>query len=152
MINIKDHKTYDMFNPFEHLGSKRIALLDSSWAHLFREEILHRLPAEKLFPLYNETKGRQTKELFAMLGLVLMQQMEDLTDEETVQQFAFNILWQYALNITDASDFSFYVSTRTLWTMRDHVGQLSLDQELFENVSEALTQLFDMDTSKQRLD
>jgi hypothetical protein len=78
--------------------------------------------------------------------------MEDLTDEETVQQFAFNILWQYALNVTDASDFSSYVSSRTLWTMRDHVGRLGLDQELFENVSEALTKLFDMDTSKQRLD
>jgi len=152
MINVKDHKTYDMFNPFEHLGPKRLALLESSWAHLFREEILHRLPAEKLFPLYNESKGRQTKELYAMLGLVLLQQMEDLTDEETVQQFAFNILWQYALNVTDASDFSSYISARTLWTMRDHVGRLGLDQELFENVSKALTKLFDMDTSKQRLD
>jgi len=152
MINVKDHKTYDMFNPFEHLGPKRLALLESSWAHLFREEILHRLPAEKLFPLYNESRGRQTKELYAMLGLVLLQQMEDLTDEETVQQFAFNILWQYALNVTDASDFSSYVSPRTLWTMRDHVGRLGLDQALFENVSEALTRLFDLDPSKQRLD
>jgi len=152
MINVKDHKTYDMFNPFEHLGPKRLALLESSWAHLFREEILHRLPAEKLFPLYDESRGRQTKELYAMLGLVLLQQMEDLTDEETVQQFAFNILWQYALNVTDASDFSSYVSARTLWTMRDHVGRLGLDQALFENVSEALTKLFDLDTSKQRLD
>ena len=152
MINVKDHKTYDMFNPFEHLGPKRLALLESSWAHLFREEILHRLPAEKLFPLYDESRGRQTKELYAMLGLVLLQQMEDLTDEETVQQFAFNILWQYALNITDASDFSSYVSARTLWSMRDHVGRLGLDQALFENVSEALTRLFDLDTSKQRLD
>jgi len=152
MINVKDHKTRDMFNPFEHLGPKRLAMLESSWAHLFREEILHRLPAEKLFPLYNESRGRQTKELYAMLGLVLLQQMEDLTDEETVQQFAFNILWQYALNVTDASDFSSYVSARSLWTMRDHVGRLGLDQALFENVSEALTKLFDLDTSKQRLD
>jgi hypothetical protein len=152
MINVKDHKTYDMFNPFEHLGPKRLALLESSWAHLFREEILHRLPVEPLYPLYSETKGRQTKELYAMLGLVLLQQMEDLTDEETVQQFAFNILWQYALNVTDASDFSSYVSPRTLWTMRDHVGRLGLDQALFENVSEALTKLFDLDPSRQRLD
>ncbi len=152
MIHVKDHKTYDMFNPFEHLGPKRLALLETSWAHLFREEILHQLPAEKLFELYDESKGRQTKELYAMLGLVLLQQMEDLTDEETVQQFAFNILWQYALNVTDASDFSSYVSPRTLWSMRDHVGRLGLDQALFENVSEALIKLFALDTSRQRLD
>ena len=152
MINVKDHKTYDMFDPFEHLGPKRLALLKSSWAHLFREEILHRLPAEKLFDLYSEDRGRQTKELYTMLGIVLLQQMEDLTDEETVQQFSFNILWQYALNVTDTCDFSSYVSPRTLWTMRDHVGRLGLDQALFENVSAALSKLFDLDTSKQRLD
>jgi hypothetical protein len=64
MIHIKDHKQYDMFNPFEYLGPKRLALLQSSWAHLFREEILHKLPAEKLFHLYDEFKGRRTKELF----------------------------------------------------------------------------------------
>jgi hypothetical protein len=54
MIHVKDHKQYDMFNPFEYLGPKRLALLESSWAHLFREEILHKLPGEQLFPLYSE--------------------------------------------------------------------------------------------------
>lgn len=152
MIHVKDHKQYDMFNPFEHLGPKRLALLESSWAHLFREEILHKLPAEKLFPLYDDLKGRRTKELYTMLGIVLLQQMEDLTDEETVHQFAFSILWHYALNVTDPSDFSSYVAPRTLWTMRDNVGRLGLEQSLFDNVTGALTKLFALDPSKQRLD
>jgi len=152
MIYVKDHKQVDMFSPFEHLGPKRLALLESSWAHLFREEILHKLPAEKLFPHYSNDTGRRTKELYAMLGLVLLQQMEDLTDEEAVQQFAFNIMWQYALNITDDADFSAYVSARTLWTMRDMVGRLGLEQKIFEDVTEALKNLFDLDPSKQRLD
>ncbi len=152
MIHVKDHKQYDMFNPFEHLGPKRLALLESSWAHLFREEILHRLPAEKLFPLYSELHGRRTKELYTMLGIILLQQMEDLSDEETVHQFAFNIKWHYALNVTDPSDFSSYVSPRTLWTMRDNVGRLGLEKSLFEDVTGALTKLFDLDPSKQRLD
>lgn len=152
MIHVKDHKQYDMFNPFEYLGPKRLALLESSWAHLFREEILHKLPAEKLFPLYSEQHGRRTKELYAMLGIVLLQQMEDLTDEEAIQQFSFNIMWHYALNVTDTSDFSSYVSSRTLWTMRDRVGRLGLEQSIFENVTGALTKLFALDPSRQRLD
>jgi hypothetical protein len=152
VIHVKDHKQYDMFKPFEHLGPKRLALLESSWAHLFREEILHKLPAEKLFPLYSELTGRRTKELYAMLGLVLLQQMEDLSDEETVRQFAFNIMWQYALNVTDATDFSSYVSPRTLWNMRDIVGRLGLEQTIFENITDALRKLFELDPSKQRLD
>jgi hypothetical protein len=152
MIHVKDHKQYDMFNPFEHLGPKRLALLESSWAHLFREEILHKLPAEKLFPHYDDLKGRRTKELYAMLGFVLLQQMEDLTDEEAIHQFAFNIMWHYALNVTDPTDFSSYVAPRTLWTMRDLVGRLGLEQSLFENVTDALKKLFALDPSKQRLD
>lgn len=152
MINVKDHKTRDMFNPFEHLGPKRLALIERSWAHLFREEILHKLPVEKLFHLYDELYGRRTKELYTMLGIVLLQQMEDLTDEETVRQFAFNIMWHYALNVTDPADESSYVSPRTLWAMRDNVGRLGLEQALFENVTDALKKLFDLDPSKQRLD
>ena len=152
MIHVKDHKQVDMFHPFEHLGPKRLALLESSWAHLFREEILHKLPVEKLFPHFDDVKGRPTKELYAMLGIVLLQQMEDLTDEEAVRQFAFNILWHYALNVTDPSDFSSYVSPRTLWAMRDRVGRLGLEQSLFANVTDALRRLFDLDPSRQRLD
>ena len=152
MIHVKDHKQRDMFNPFAHLGTKRLAVLESSWAHLFREEILHNLPAEKLFQFYNEFKGRKTKELYAMLGLVLIQQMEDCTDEQAVQQFAFNLMWQYALNITDASDTASYVSARTLWNLRDIVAQHGLQDTLFENVTKALQKLFTLDPSKQRLD
>lgn len=152
MIHVKDHKQYDMFNPFAYLGPKRLALLESSWAHLFREEVLHNLPVEKLFPLYSKEFGRRTKELYAMLGIVLLQQQHDLTDDEAIQQFSFNIMWQYALNVTDPSDISSYVAPRTLWTMRDNIAKLGLEQALFENVTGALTKLFDLDPSKQRLD
>ena len=152
MIHVKDHKQRDMFNPFSHLGTKRLALLESSWAHLFREEILHNLPAEKLFQFYDEFKGRKTKELYAMLGLVLIQQMEDCTDLDAIDNFALNLKWQYALNITDASDTASYVSTRTLWNLRDIVAQHGLQDALFENVTNALKKLFTLDPSKQRLD
>lgn len=152
MIHVKDHKQRDMFNPFAHLGVKRLALLESSWAHLFREEILHNLPADKLFQFYDEFKGRKTKELYAMLGLVLIQQMEDCTDADAVDNFALNLKWQYALNITDASDTASYVSPRTLWKLRDIVAHEGLDDALFENVTDALKKLFALDPSKQRLD
>ena len=152
MIYVKDHKQCDMFSPFDHLGAKRLALLESSWAHLFREEVLHNLPVEKLFPLYSEQFGRRTKELYAMLGIVLLQQQQDLTDEEAINQFAFNIMWHYALNVTDHSDASSYVSPRTLWTMRDTVATLGLEQAIFDNVTEALQKLFELDPTKQRLD
>ena len=152
MIHTKDHKQLDMFNPFAHLGPKRLALLESSWAHLFREEILHRLPVEKLFSEFDEFRGRKTKELYAMLGLILIQQMEDCTDSDAVDNFALNLKWQYALNITDATDFASYVAPRTLWNIRDIVARQGVQDSLFENVTDALKTLFSLDSSKQRLD
>ena len=152
MIHVKDHKQIDMFNPFTHLGPKRLALLESSWAQLFREEVLHNLPAEKLFQFYDEFQGRKTKELYAMLGLVLIQQMEDCTDADAIDNFALNLKWQYALNITDESDVASYVSPRTLWNLRDIVARHGLQDALFENVTAALKKLFALDPSKQRLD
>src|SRR5664279_1978789 len=61
-------------------------------------------------------------------------------------------MWQYALNITDASDTASYVSPRTLWNLRDIVAQHGLQDMLFENVTKALQKLFALDPSKQRLD
>ena len=87
-----------------------------------------------------------------MLGIALLQQMEDLTDEATIRQFAFNIEWHYALNVTDPSDVNAYVSIHTLRTMREQVGELGLAQSLFENVTEALAKLVDLDPSRQRID
>jgi hypothetical protein len=87
-----------------------------------------------------------------MLGLVLIQQMEDCTDKDAVDNFALNLKWHYALNITDESDVASYVSLKTLWNLRDIVAKNGLQDSLFENVTTALQKLFTLDTSKQRLD
>ena len=100
MFHTKDHKTRYMLDPFPHFGPKRRKLLEQSWAKVFRDEILPELPVHMLGNHYHEFMGRPTKELFAMLGLMILQQMDDLSDEETVCQFAFNELWHYALDIT----------------------------------------------------
>lgn len=87
-----------------------------------------------------------------MLGLVLIQQMEDCSDTDAVDNFALNLKWQYALNITDESDVASYVSPKTLWNLRDIVARNGLQDKLFENVTDALKKLFALDSSKQRLD
>jgi len=152
MFYAKDHKTYDMFDNFAYLGPKRRTLLEESWAKIFREEILPVLPVEKLEKHYDEIMGRPTKELYAMLGLMVLQHMDDLTDEQAVEQFAFNIKWHFALNITGISDAVSYVCPKTIWTMRDIIGENNLYAAVFEAVTQKLAKAFSVDTSRQRLD
>jgi len=152
MIYTKDHKTFDMFDPFPEFGSKRKQLLKKSWAELFRDEILPELPVHLLTKHFNEESGRPTKELYAMLGFMVLQQMFDLTDEEAVNQFAFNRQWHYALNITGHSDEETYVCPKTLWNIRHILTEHGLYAPLFEAITVRLAKVFDVDPRLQRLD
>jgi len=152
MFHTKDHKTLDMFDPLDFLGPKRRKLIDGSWAKLFREEILPALPVHILTEHYHAVNGRPSKELHAMLGLMILQQMHDLADEEAIEQFAFNIQWHYALNISGESDAATYICPKTLWNMRSILSEHGLYNLLFESVTDKLAKLFSVDTNHQRLD
>jgi hypothetical protein len=152
MIHIKDHKTPDMFDPFPFLGPKRKQRIEESWAKVFREHILTTLPVEKIFSKYDPVFGAPTKELYSMIGLMVLQQMNDLTDEEAVDQFAYNLQWHYALNITSTADTAAYVSPKTLWNMRDLLIERNLYQVIFEEVVTTLADVFKVDVAKQRFD
>ena len=88
MFYTKDRKTGQLFDQWCYLGPKRRKLMDESWAGLFREKILPELPVERMIPFFSPDQGRPTKELYAMLGAILFQQIFDLTDEETVSQMS----------------------------------------------------------------
>ena len=152
MIRIKNHKQEDLFDPWGFLSPKRRQLLDQSWAGLFREELLCELPVNKLAPFFEESFGRPTKELHTALGALVLQQTYDLTDEETVNQLAFNIQWHYGLNITEESDSAKYISPKTLWNMRNIVVQNNLDGTLFENIRDKLAKVLNVNTDSQRID
>ena len=98
MINVKDHKTGYLFDPWEFLVKKRRKLMDKSWAGLFREKILCELPGGEFAELFSDEYGRPTKELYAVLGALILQQMLNLPDDETIERFAFNLQWHYALD------------------------------------------------------
>jgi len=87
-----------------------------------------------------------------MLGIMLLQQVHDLTDEETVDQVAFNLKWQYALGISEGKEKEAYVCPKTLWTMRDILARENLSGVIFETVTDRLAKLFSVDTTRQRLD
>jgi hypothetical protein len=152
MIHTRDHKTGYIFDPWHFLGQKRRKLMDTSWAALFREHILCELPVSKVVPFFDETFGRPTKELYTALGVLLLQQIHDLTDEETVSQLAFNLQWHYALDIVDESDEAKYLCAKTLWNMRDLVIENHLDEVLFDRTTDVLAKVFNVDTSTQRID
>jgi hypothetical protein len=152
MIHVKDHKTMAMFDPWWYLGPKRKKLLEQSWPGLFRKFILNELPVQKIAKYFKDDFGRPTKELYCASGVLVLQQMQDLSDDETITQMAFNTQWHYALDITEEADEAKYMSLKTLWNFRKRVIGLGLEEEIFTAGTEKLAKAFNVATDKQRID
>ncbi len=152
MIKIKDPNQLDIFDPWAFLTPKRRQLLDSGWPGLFREHILPSIPVDKVGKYFNATFGRPTKEFYAMIGALILQQTFDITDEETIQQYAFNIQWHYSLNISEESDEAKYISLKTLWTNRNIIAKNNLEDDIFKASTDRLAQVFKVNIDKQRID
>ncbi|MCP4367984.1 MAG: transposase [Deltaproteobacteria bacterium] len=152
MIRIKNHKQLEIFDPWSFMSPIRRRMLDQSWPGLFKEEILCELPVSKFKTFFNDGFGRPTKELHTGLGMLILQQAFDLTDEETVNQLSYNIQWHYTLNISEESDSAKYVCPKTLWNIRNIVIENGLDSLLFECATNKLAAVFKVNTDKQRID
>jgi hypothetical protein len=133
-----------------YLSQEKREILIKSWAGTFRRHILPNLPIEELSKNYSKTMGRPTKDLLTGMGAAILQQMFDLTDEETREQLAFNQQWHFALETYNPAEQLF--SEKTLWTIRHHLTKDEIGQSIFNEVTDKLAKTFKVDTSKQRMD
>jgi hypothetical protein len=152
MRRVGNHQQLLLIDPFDHLGPKRKALLETSWAGLFRESLFEKIPVEEIQAKFHSHMGRPTKDLRMMLGVLILQQMFNLTDEETCHQFSFNTAWHYALNIITEDDDSKYLCERTLRNYRALMIELELDEILFRLLTDTLLDKLKISTGKQRID
>jgi hypothetical protein len=152
MIKVKNPNQLNIFDPWDFLTPKRRQMLDAGWPGLFREQILSSIPVNKVCKYFNAKFGRPTKELYSMLGALILQQTFDFTDEETIQQYAFNIQWHYSLNISEETDDAKHISLKTLWNNRNIVARNNLEDDIFKAGTDKLAQVFSVNIDKQRID
>ncbi len=58
MHRIDDHHTDNLFDPWDHLGPKRQALLKKGWPGLFKSYLFHELPIAQIRDKFHESMGR----------------------------------------------------------------------------------------------
>jgi hypothetical protein len=139
------------------LSPRKIARLENGhWAGAFRAKALPVLLAhEAAFrPLFCEDNGRPNKPVAALLGVLLLKEMFDLTDEVTLDEFEFSSAWQYALNVEPDEA---HTCQKTLHNFR--VRMSAAEQEgvttfclLFDQVVQAVVADLGLKIGRQRLD
>lgn len=132
------------------LDKSRRQQLERSWAGTFREHLLGQLPTAALAQLFKQKGGRPRKDYQLVLGVLILQQLHDLTDAETVEAISFNLSWHYALGIVPYS--SPYLCERTLRNYRRVVIEHQLEQLLFQELTDQLARTFKIDSTRQRID
>ena len=128
--------------------------LESSWAHLFRCEVLPLLcrKEDDYAMLYGKT-GRPNFSVARLLGLCLLQEWNDLSDQEALDTFSFDMRWRYALDVSDEED---YLSRRSLVEFRRRLAakdpEMKLVRTVFESIRDSALKSLGLSTSNQRLD
>ena len=143
-----------LFGVDTHLSDGLRSRLKSSWAQLFRVEILPILfRCEDDFSiLYGET-GRPNFSVARMLGLCFLQEFNELADQQALDTFGFDIRWRYALDVNDDQA---YLSRRSLVEFRRRLAakdpEMMLVRGIFEKISKSAISKLNLSTSRQRLD
>ena len=73
---------------------KKAKRLERSWAEVFRNEALPLIDEERFAP-----NGRPNRAVQTVLGVHLLKEMFNLTDDEALEQLEFNLLWHHALRL-----------------------------------------------------
>ena len=88
-----------------------------------------------------------------LLGLCLLQELNNLSDQQALDTFSFDLRWRYALDVSDEED---YLSRRSLVEFRRRLAakdpEMKLVRHLFDNIRDSAINKLGLSTSNQRLD
>ncbi len=126
--------------------------LKSSWAHVFRTEVLPiLLRYENQYAILYSKTGRPNFSVARLLGLCLLQELHNLSDQQALDAFGFDIRWRYALDISKDED---YLSRRSLVSFRRRLAakdpEMKLVRGVFDNISDSAMEKLGLCSSDQR--
>jgi len=150
----KTNPQQSLFGVEFQLPSSLRSRLEKSWACLFRDEILPVLfKSEDNFSTLYGTTGRPNFSVARMLGLCLLQELYDFSDQQALDTFGFDVRWHYALNVIPQDA---YLSRRSLVEFRRRLAEkdpdMTIVRTIFEDISKAAIQELGLSTSEQRVD
>src|SRR5512136_2538268 len=143
-----------LFGVDTQLSSSLRNRLESSWAQLFKLEVLPILfrNEDRYAMLYGKT-GRPNFSVARLLGLCLLQELNNLSDQQALDTFSFDLRWRYALEVGDDED---YLSRRSLVEFRRRLAakdpEMKLVRNVFDHIRDSAIQKLGLSASNQRLD
>lgn len=130
--------------------------LDKSWAPAFRKLIFEKIDEDRYAVLYSTIESRPNFPVNIWVGLEILKEMFDYTDQELMEQFHFNFLTAYALgqdNLGEVTlcDRTIYYNRERLLEYEDKTGR-NLLQEEFQAITDGALAKLKINAKIQRMD
>jgi hypothetical protein len=122
---------------------------ERTWAAVFRDKALPLIEEERFRHLFCKDNGRPNKPVQTVIGVLVLKEMFDLTDLETLERLDFDLLFQVALGL-DVDEA--HCCQKTLHNFRVKLSRSSADALLFKSVTDGIIEALGVDVGKQRLD
>lgn len=131
-------------------------MMNKSWAPAFRRLIFEKIDEHRYAELYSTVESRPNFPVNIWVGLEIIKGMFDLTDQELLEQFHFNLPTTYAVGLEDLGEVTLcertvYYNRERLLEYETKTGRNLLKEESDAITDDALNQL-PIDSKTQRMD
>jgi hypothetical protein len=123
--------------------------LERSWADMFQARALPLIDEERFAMMYCEDNGRPNRAVQIVLGVLVLKDMFNLTDEEALENLEFNLLWHHALRLTLEEA---HLPQKTLHNFRRRLMEHDGGRVAFCETTDRVIQALGIRTGRQRLD
>jgi hypothetical protein len=123
--------------------------LRDSWAETFRGRVLPLIDEDEFAPLYCEDNGRPNRPVKTVLGVLLLKDMFNLTDQEALEQLEFSLLWHHALCLRTEET---HLPQKTLHNFRVRLMAYDYGPVMFASITDRAIEAMGTNVSRQRLD
>jgi DDE family transposase/transposase-like protein DUF772 len=138
-----------LFNAFDTLSEQQQTRMKGNWAFAFRHHGLPLINEESFAGIYHNRMGAPNKSIRLMIGTLILKDVFDLTDEETLDALLFDARWHVALDLDPREA---QLCQKTLHNFRVALMEFELGPVLFEQTTTDILQALDLDTGRQRMD
>ena len=149
-------KQINITDPYHNFPKYIRDMLHNSWAEYFFYNIFSKINEECFSVLFSDKYSRPNTPVNVIVGLLILKEMNQWTDEDLLGAFYFDYRVRYALGITDFEKERLCINTVSnfrcrLYEYAEKYGRDLLGEEV-DNLTKELIEVSGMDTSFGRQD
>jgi hypothetical protein len=138
-----------LFESSNLLPDDKAKRLQKSWAEAFRNRALPLIDEDPFAPMFCDDNGRPNRPVETMIGVLILKEMFNLTDEEALEDLEFNLLWHHALRLPMEEA---HLCQKTLHNFRARLTKHDGGRLAFEKITDEIIKALGVRVTRQRLD